>query len=497
MMSSKPANNLYPVFLQLKHLRVLVVGGGHVGEEKLQSLLRSCPDAQVTLVAPEISDTIRTMAASYNGLVLLPKAFEAADLVAKDLVIAATNDTTLNLQVKEAAQDAGILANIADTPALCDFYLGSIVNKGDLKIAISTNGKSPTIAKRLKEVINDAIPAEMESVLNNMQAIRSKMNGNFAEKVRKLDEITGVLVADRNPTAQAAEKKWKRVASRLIWLFTAMFVGHILLSSVPLPSIGEIWAQAGEYITGQFALFVLAGFLAQLVDGLLGMGYGVTSATCLISFGVNPVSVSAAIHTSEIFSSGVSGYSHYKFGNVNRKLFKHLVIPGVLGAILGAGLLVIAGEHAGKWLMPAIALYAMFLGLKIFSRAFQLRQSGNNKVKRVGWLAGAGGFLDSFGGGGWGPIVTSTLISKGRHPRYTIGTVSLTEFFVTLASAATFFFTTGVSHLSVVIGLLIGGVIAAPLAARLAGKLPARTMMIGVGVIVMIWSIRLIVKTFL
>lgn len=496
-MLNRPANNLYPVFLQLSHLRLLLVGGGNVGEEKLRSLLLSCPDARVTLVAIDINEGIRAMAEKFPQLLLIEKRFAPGDLENKDLVIAATNDRELNLLVKQAAQEAGILANVADTPELCDFYLGSIVNKGDLKIAISTNGKSPTIAKRLKEVFNDAIPAEMEQVLDNLQEIRLRMNGNFADKVKKLNEITGVLVSDSNPSKLSAEKQWRKIASRLIWLFTAMFVGHFILSSIPFPPLKVIWAQAGDYITGQFLFFMLAGFLAQLVDGVLGMGYGVTSATCLISFGVNPVAVSAAIHTSEIFSAGVSGYSHYKFGNVNRKLFRHLVVPGVLGAILGAAMLVLLGEHAGKWLMPLIALYAMFLGVKIFSRAFQVRQQNNKKVKNVGWLAGAGGFLDSFGGGGWGPIVTSTLISKGRSPRFTIGTVSLTEFFVTMASAATFFFTAGISHLSVVVGLLIGGSLAAPLAARLAGKLPAKTMMIGVGVIVMIWSIRLIVKSFL
>ena len=413
-----------------------------------------------------------------------------------DVVIAATNDKELNSRVKIAASDAGILANIADTPELCDFYLGSIVNKGDLKIAISTNGKSPTVAKRIKEVLNDSIPAEMDSVLDNMQELRLQLNGNFAEKVKKLNEITGVLVADSNPQKVTAEKKWRTIASRMIWLFAAMVLGHILFSSVPFPPIGELWDNTKEYINLQFGFFVLAGFLAQLVDGLLGMGYGVTSATCLISAGVNPVAVSAAIHTSEIFSSGISGYSHYKFGNVNPKLFKHLVIPGVVGAILGAAMLVWLGENAGKWLMPIIALYAMFLGFKIFSRAFGGVQA-NSKIKRVGWLAWCGGFLDSFGGGGWGPIVTSTLISKGRSPRFTIGTVSITEFFVTMASAATFFFTAGLGHWPVVIGLLIGGSVAAPISARLAGKLPAKTMMIGVGVIVMIWSIRLILKTIM
>ena len=494
-MSTASNNNLYPVFLKLDQLRLLVVGGGHVGEEKLNSLLKTSPDASINLVALAISDPIRKMAVIHPRLTLMEKAFEPSDLDGKDIVIAATNDRELNAAVKSAAAAAGILANIADTPDLCDFYLGSIVNKGDLKIAISTNGKSPTIAKRLKEIFNDAIPNEMGEVLNNMQELRLRMNGNFSEKVRQLNDITKVLVAENPPLRLNEEKKWKRIASRMIWLFGAMIVGHILLSSVPLPPIPEMWGLAKEYVNQQFLFFMLAGFLAQLVDGLLGMGYGVTSATCLITAGVNPVSVSAAIHTSEIFSAGVSGYSHYKFGNVNKKLFRHLLIPGVLGAILGAAMLVFLGEHAGKWLMPVIALYAMFLGFKIFSRAFQANGS-NVKIKRVGWLAGAGGFLDSFGGGGWGPIVTSTLISKGKSPRYTIGTVSLTEFFITMASAATFFFTAGVGHWPVVLGLLLGGTLAAPISARLAGKLPARTMMIGVGIIVMIWSIRLIIKTF-
>jgi uncharacterized membrane protein YfcA len=169
-------------------------------------------------------------------------------------------------------------------------------------------------------------------------------------------------------------------------------------------------------------------------------------------------------------------------------------MPGVLGAILGALMLVFLGEKAGKWLMPVMALYAMFLGLKILFKAFQI-QSKAKKVKRIGWLAGLGGFLDSFGGGGWGPIVTSSLMAKGRSPKYTIGSVSLTEFFVTLASALTFFITVGISHWNIVLGLLLGGAIAAPFAARLAGKLPRKTMMVAVGIMVMLWCIRMFIKS--
>ncbi|RYZ19303.1 MAG: sulfite exporter TauE/SafE family protein [Chitinophagaceae bacterium] len=281
----------------------------------------------------------------------------------------------------------------------------------------------------------------------------------------------------------------------MVIMFTASVLGLLLYSVLPLPPLRQWWGELAPTFDRQFAFFVIAGFLAQLVDGVLSMGYGVTSATCLMSFGVSPVAVSAAIHTSEVFTTAISGYSHYKFGNVNKKLFRHLVIPGVLGAVAGALLLVLLGEKAGKWLMPVIALYAGFLGLKILVKAFA-KPAGSSKVKRIGLLAAAGGFLDSFGGGGWGPIVTSSLIAKGRSPKYTVGSVSLTEFFVTLASAFTFLVTVGVSHLSIVLGLLTGGCIAAPIAARLAGRLPRKTMMIAVGIMVMIWCVRMFLKSF-
>jgi len=290
------------------------------------------------------------------------------------------------------------------------------------------------------------------------------------------------------------DQPWKNLASRLMLAFLLMIIGHIVISYLPLPSLGEIWTDTKPYFDKHFIFFMIAGFLAQMVDGMLSMGYGVTSATCLMSFGVSPVSVSAAIHTSEIFTTGISGYSHYRFGNVNKKLFRHLVIPGVIGAVLGALMLVYLGERYSKYLMPVIALYAGFLGLKILFKAFQKEVKGR-KVKRIGWLAAAGGFFDSFGGGGWGPIVTSSLISKGRSPKYTVGSVSLTEFFVTLSSAFTFFLTVGVQHWNVVLGLIAGGAIAAPLAARLAGKLPRKTMLILVGVMVMIWCARMFIKS--
>jgi uncharacterized protein len=244
-----------------------------------------------------------------------------------------------------------------------------------------------------------------------------------------------------------------------------------------------------------FHWLVLAGFMAQLVDGALGMGYGVTSATILLSAGVSPASISGSVHTAEIFASASSGYSHYKFGNVNKKLFKALVIPGVIGAILGAILLTQLGNVNAIWLRALLATYTLFLGIKFLINAFRIQQA-QKKFKHHGWLAGAGGFLDSFGGGGWGPLVTTTLINRGRSPKYVIGSVSLTEFFVTLASAFTFFTLLGVSHWQVITALIIGGFIAAPIAAKLTGKMPKKTAFILLGVLVIIWSIRILVKAF-
>lgn len=216
------------------------------------------------------------------------------------------------------------------------------------------------------------------------------------------------------------------------------------------------------------------------------------SSVTLVSMGVSPVVASAAIHTSEVFTSGISGYSHYKFGNVNKKMFRHLVIPGVLGAVAGALLLVLLGEKAGNWLRPLIAAYAIFLGIRILMRILHQPVQPSRKITHLGWLAGAGGFLDSFGGGGWGPIVTTTLMFKGRTPRYIIGSVSLTEFFITLASAVTFTLTIGTTHFQVLIGLLLGGVFAAPVAARLAGRLPVKTMLSAIGVLVILWGLRIL-----
>ncbi|SEA45956.1 hypothetical protein SAMN05443550_103296 [Pedobacter hartonius] len=292
------------------------------------------------------------------------------------------------------------------------------------------------------------------------------------------------------------EKYWRVIAGRCLFALGFMIIGHLIASFYPMTNLINAFKAFGDTLGLEpaFGWMLLAGFVAQLVDGALGMGYGVISTTVLLSTGLNPASISGSIHTAEMFSSGASGFSHYRFGNINKKLFKTLLLPGVTGAIIGAILLCYLGEAYGSWLRPLLSVYTLLLGARILLNAFR-KKNESRKVKHAGWLAGAGGFLDSFGGGGWGPLVTSTLIAKGKTPRYIIGTVSLTEFFVTLGSALTFFIILGTSHIQTIAGLIIGGVLAAPIAARLAGKLNTKTILIAVGILVIVSSTRTLLKT--
>lgn len=184
------SNKLFPVFLKLEELDTLIVGGGNVGLEKLQALLKSSPSARITLVAASIKDEIRALAAKTRTIRLVERNFRLRDLYSKDLVVLATDDPQLHRRIKNLARKRRLLVNVADTPDLCDFYLGSVVTKGNLKIGISTNGKSPTIARRIREYLEDALPDDTDSLLKNMQMIRQRLKGDFADKVKILNDLT-------------------------------------------------------------------------------------------------------------------------------------------------------------------------------------------------------------------------------------------------------------------------------------------------------------------
>lgn len=235
-------------------------------------------------------------------------------------------------------------------------------------------------------------------------------------------------------------------------------------------------------------IFILVGFFAQMIDGALGMAYGVSSTTVLLSIGIPPAAASASVHAAEMFTTAISGLSHLSLGNVDRKLFKQLLIPGIIGGVVGAYILTAVPGSAIK---PLVSVYLLAMGVVIVAKSFRKSQPRpvRNHVVPLGL---AGGFFDAVGGGGWGPIVTSTLVATGNEPRFVIGSVNLAEFFVTVCESVTFFLTIGLVHWTIILGLIAGGVVAAPFAAYVCRKLPTTRLMRLVGVLIIALSIRTI-----
>ena len=189
-------NPLYPIFLKVHTLDVLIEGAGQVGHEKLSFILKSSPDANIKMVAPWVSDEVKELLINNpdNKVKIVNREFEAEDVAGKDMVIAATDISELNRRVHKISKAFGVLVNVADTPELCDFYLGSIVTRGNLKVAISTNGQSPTFAKRFRQVLEDILPENTDGLLSNLKVLRDRLKGNFTYKVQKLNELTSSLV---------------------------------------------------------------------------------------------------------------------------------------------------------------------------------------------------------------------------------------------------------------------------------------------------------------
>ncbi len=183
-------NHLFPIFLKLREIPILLVGGGNVGLEKLQALLKNDPEAKVHIIAPKICKKIQELAKKHKGITLEYRAYQHADLNAVRVAVLATDQPELHREIKELSPAKKVLINVADTPELCDFYLGSTVKKGALKIGISTNGQSPTLAKRIRELLEEVLPEDTPQLLKNLKSIRDRLKGDFEYKVNKLNHIT-------------------------------------------------------------------------------------------------------------------------------------------------------------------------------------------------------------------------------------------------------------------------------------------------------------------
>jgi len=243
----------------------------------------------------------------------------------------------------------------------------------------------------------------------------------------------------------------------------------------------------------EFILFVAVGFAAQLVDGAIGMAYGLSGTTVMLSLGFPPATASASVHAAEVFTTGVSGLSHWRFGNVDWRFVRRLAVPGMLGGAAGAYLLT---TLPGDAVAPFVSAYLLMMGAWILWKAFRddRRAAADGPPRWIAPLGLGGGFLDAVGGGGWGPMVASTLLGHGTTPRVAIGSVNFAEFFVTATVSATFLGTIGLELWPIIVGLILGGALAAPLAAYAARTIPDRPLMILVGSVIVLLSIRGLVQ---
>jgi uncharacterized protein len=288
--------------------------------------------------------------------------------------------------------------------------------------------------------------------------------------------------------AHPSDHPFLRIAT---WLAGFMLIGAIAYLGIRLfnatGSYSAVIAVISETLQSRvFWSAVAVGVFAQTIDGALGMAYGITSNTFLIASGVSPAVATASVHIAEVFTTGVSGISHVKMKNVNPDLFFRLLIPGIIGAISGAWLV---SSIDGNTLKPYISAYLIIMGLYLISKIFRKKHAPNHqKPKHVAKLALTGGFVDAVGGGGWGPVVTTTLLGSGHDARTTIGSVNFAEFFLTFGSAIAFSVLVGEGPWPVVMGLVFGGVFAAPLAALLTRKLPARKLLFLVGLLITLVS---------
>jgi uncharacterized membrane protein YfcA len=279
--------------------------------------------------------------------------------------------------------------------------------------------------------------------------------------------------------------KWRHIIYSSLLGVTLLVAGYLFAFYYSPETISGF---AGKIDISQWR-YSIVGFTAEVINGALGMAYGLTTTTMLLSSGIAPAFALIIVHIIEVFTAGSSGFIHYKVGNVNKKLLKHLLLPGILGAVSGAFTLY-SFQQYGNIIKPAVCVYTLILGVVIILKALKKVNSKKNRIKKIFPLALLAGFLDAIGGGGWGTIVSSTLIAGGRHPRYTIGSVILSRFFVALTSSVSLLFLIGFCKWSVVFWLIAGGIAGAPIGPYITKYIPVKVAMWLVGITIIILSLK-------
>lgn len=280
-----------------------------------------------------------------------------------------------------------------------------------------------------------------------------------------------------------------------VFFIAAVIIGSIVSLLYGMGYLDELQTVLAKdnYI---FYWMLLVGVLAEIVAGSMGMGYGVICTTTLLFLNIPPHIVSASIHSAESFTTAAGSLSHIKLKNVSKSLVKKLAVPAVIGAVIGAVCLTYLGEYYARITKTIIAFYTLYLGIRILLNAFKKKQDKAMKKKtNLTRLGVIGGFIDSFAGGGWGPLVTGTLIKNAFTPRFAVGSSTVAKFILTITAAVTFFFTLGIQHWNIILGLLIGGILTAPFSAMLTAKLPVKKMFLVIGMLVIVMSCITIYKS--
>lgn len=490
-----------PLFLNTERISIIVVGSGEAVSLFLESL------EEFSFKTIQIFDENNTYnEAEYPQIIFHHRAVSQEDLANNHLMIISTDDYDYEEQVVELAHEEGILTYVVGKPEISDFSLASLVRKGTQKFGILSENHPVEIRKRINKIVENSLPDDLDEFVDEMKFVVKNPLMNIGDELQQLDKITAEYLRKKQKKSipyteieqlSKVNKAVQRRANIYLGIIGVMLLvgifSFILYEFSLFPDIKEFMNKDN----GIFYKMLAVGFVAEIIAGSMGMGYGVICTTILLLLGVSPPVVSASIHSAETFTSAAGSISHYKLKNVNMKLVKALAIPAIVGAVLGALALTYFGEHYAHIVKPLVSCYTLYLGLNILKSAFKSKEKRAKKPesgKKLRTLGLVGGFIDSFVGGGWGPLVTGTLMKDGRTPRYVVGSSTFSKFLLTITSAVTFIFTLGVYHANIVLGLLIGGIVTAPFSAMLTAKLPVKKMFIIIGFLVCIMSLITIVK---
>lgn len=490
---------LFPVFIHREKLKFLVVGNSEFAVEKTEQILNKISPEEIIVITDTISEKLFNLQQKNTNLKIKQKPLEETDF--RQINFAFVNECK-----EENISNISAWANNHNTficfekfPEHSNFEPASLLDKGHLKIALYTDNTSPGVSKRITESFNEIVPEQIDELLENLNGIHHHSKEHFHKKVSLLNKISKEFNQDKpyvDPFSELENttkivKTARLKANLYLGIIGAMlFVGLFFLTIYEF----NLYPDVKDFLNKDHHIFYWmmgVGFLAEMVAGSMGMGYGVICTTILLLLNVPPPVVSASIHSAESFTTAAGSISHFKLKNVNLKLVKRLAPFAIIGALIGAFALTYLGEHYAHIVKPIISFYTLYLGVNIFRKSIRKKETiikHQRKKSNLTFIGLVGGFIDSFAGGGWGPLVTGSLIKDGRTPRYVVGSSTVTKFILTVASAVTFVFTIGIHHWNIVLGLLLGGVITAPFSAMLTAKLPVKKMTIFISILVIIMS---------